>query len=47
MTLDIDDTVDVVHGHQQLSLFTPVLVPLSPDGNQMNGLKVVFAAFER
>jgi alkanesulfonate monooxygenase SsuD/methylene tetrahydromethanopterin reductase-like flavin-dependent oxidoreductase (luciferase family) len=26
---------------------TPVLVPLSPDGNQMNGLKAVFAAFER
>jgi hypothetical protein len=25
---------------------TPVLVPLSPDGNQMNGLKAVFAAFE-
>jgi hypothetical protein len=25
----------------------PVLVPLSPDGNQMNGLKAVFAAFER
>jgi hypothetical protein len=24
-----------------------VLVPLSPDGNQMNGLKAVFAAFER
>jgi hypothetical protein len=21
VTLDIDDTVDVVHGHQQLSLF--------------------------
>lgn len=26
---------------------TPVLVPLSPDGDQMNGLKAVFAAFER
>ena len=26
---------------------TPVLVPLSPDGNQMNGLKTVFDAFER
>ena len=26
---------------------TPVLVPLLPDGNQMNGLKAVFAAFER
>jgi hypothetical protein len=26
---------------------TPVLVPLSPDGNQMNGLRAVFAAFER
>jgi alkanesulfonate monooxygenase SsuD/methylene tetrahydromethanopterin reductase-like flavin-dependent oxidoreductase (luciferase family) len=25
---------------------TPVLVPLSPDGNQMNGLEAVFAAFE-
>jgi hypothetical protein len=24
-----------------------VLVPLSADGNQMNGLKAVFAAFER
>ena len=29
------------------ALPTPVLVPLSPDGNQMNGLKAVFAAFER
>ena len=26
---------------------TPVLVPLSPDGNQINGLKAVFDAFER
>ena len=26
---------------------TPVLVPLSPDGSQINGLKAVFAAFER
>jgi alkanesulfonate monooxygenase SsuD/methylene tetrahydromethanopterin reductase-like flavin-dependent oxidoreductase (luciferase family) len=26
---------------------TPVLVPLSPDGDQMNALKAVFAAFER
>jgi alkanesulfonate monooxygenase SsuD/methylene tetrahydromethanopterin reductase-like flavin-dependent oxidoreductase (luciferase family) len=26
---------------------TPVVVPLSPDGDQMNGLKAVFAAFER
>jgi hypothetical protein len=26
---------------------TPVLVPLSPDGNQMNGLMAVFAALER
>jgi hypothetical protein len=25
---------------------TPVLVPLSLDGNQMTGLKAVFAAFE-
>ena len=25
---------------------TPVLVPLSPDGDQMTGLKAVFAAFE-
>jgi hypothetical protein len=24
VTLDIDDTVDVVHGHQQLSLFNPI-----------------------
>jgi hypothetical protein len=24
-----------------------VLVPLSPDGNQINGLNAVFAAFER
>jgi hypothetical protein len=29
------------------SVTTPVLVPLSPDGYQMNGLKAVFAAFER
>jgi hypothetical protein len=31
--------------------FAPLLDPfadaLSPDGNQMNGLKAVFAAFER
>ena len=26
---------------------TPVLVPLSPDGSQLNGLKAVFTAFER
>lgn len=26
---------------------TPVVVPLSPDGDQINGLKAVFAAFER
>jgi hypothetical protein len=26
---------------------TPVLVPLSPDGDQMNGLKAVFAGFEQ
>ena len=26
---------------------TPVLVPLSPDGSQLNGLKAVFAAFEQ
>ena len=26
---------------------TPVVVPLSPDGDQMNGLKAVLAAFER
>jgi alkanesulfonate monooxygenase SsuD/methylene tetrahydromethanopterin reductase-like flavin-dependent oxidoreductase (luciferase family) len=26
---------------------TPILVPLSPDGDQMNGLKAVFDAFER
>ena len=25
---------------------TPILVPLSPDGNQMNALKAAFAAFE-
>jgi hypothetical protein len=30
-----------------LGIATPVLVPLSPDSNQMNGLKVVFDAFER
>jgi hypothetical protein len=30
VTLDIDDTVDVVHGHQQLSLFNgnrPLITP--------------------
>ena len=32
---------------QSRGITTPVLVPLSPDGNQMNGLKAVFAAFER
>jgi hypothetical protein len=26
---------------------TPVLVPLSPDGSQLNGLKAVFAVFEQ
>ena len=32
---------------QSRGITTPVLVPLSPDGNQINGLKAVFAAFER
>jgi hypothetical protein len=32
---------------REAGITTPVLVPLSPDGNQMNGLKAVFAAFER
>ena len=32
---------------QSRGITTPVLVPLSPDGNQMNGLKAVFAAFEQ
>jgi hypothetical protein len=32
---------------REAGVTTPVLVPLSPDGNQMNGLKAVFAAFER
>ena len=31
---------------REAGITTPVLVPLSPDGNQMNGLKAVFAAFE-
>src|ERR1700738_4534900 len=32
---------------REAGITTPVLVPLSPDGNQMNALKAVFAAFER
>jgi len=32
---------------REAGITTPILVPLSPDGNQMNGLKAVFAAFER
>ena len=32
---------------REAGITTLVLVPLSPDGNQMNGLKAVFAAFER
>ena len=32
---------------REAGITAPVLVPLSPDGNQMNGLKAVFAAFER
>jgi hypothetical protein len=30
---------------REAGITTPVLVPLSPAGNQMNGLKAVFAAF--
>ena len=36
-----------VEQSREAGITTPVLVPLSPDGNQMNGLKAVFAAFER
>jgi hypothetical protein len=32
---------------REAGITTPVLLPLSPGGNQMNGLKAVFAAFER
>jgi hypothetical protein len=32
---------------REAGITAPVLVPLSPDGKQMNGLKAVFAAFER
>ena len=32
---------------REAGITTPVLVPLSPDGNQINGLNAVFAAFER
>src|SRR5579864_6615257 len=32
---------------REAGITTPVLVPLSPDGDQMKGLKAVFAAFER
>jgi hypothetical protein len=32
---------------REAGITTPVVAPLSPDGNQMNGLKAVFAAFER
>jgi SAM-dependent methyltransferase len=32
---------------REAGIITPVLVALSPDGNQMNALKAVFAAFER
>ena len=38
---------DGVEQWRDAGIITPVLVPLSPDGNQMNGLKAVFAAFER
>jgi hypothetical protein len=31
---------------REAGITTLVLVPLSPDGNQMNGLKAVFAAFD-
>jgi alkanesulfonate monooxygenase SsuD/methylene tetrahydromethanopterin reductase-like flavin-dependent oxidoreductase (luciferase family) len=38
---------DGVEAWRDAGITTPVLVPLSPDGDQMNGLKAVFAAFER
>ncbi len=38
---------DGVEEWRAAGITTPVLVPLSPDGDQMNALKAVFAAFER
>jgi alkanesulfonate monooxygenase SsuD/methylene tetrahydromethanopterin reductase-like flavin-dependent oxidoreductase (luciferase family) len=38
---------DGVEEWRAAGITTPVVVPLSPDGDQMNGLKAVFAAFER
>lgn len=37
---------EVVEEWRAAGITTPVLVPLSPDGDQMNALKAVFAAFE-
>jgi alkanesulfonate monooxygenase SsuD/methylene tetrahydromethanopterin reductase-like flavin-dependent oxidoreductase (luciferase family) len=43
----LGDIRDGVEEWRDAGITTPVLVPLSPDGNQMTGLKAVFAAFER
>ena len=37
---------DGVEEWRDAGITTPVIVPLSPDGDQMNGLKAVMAAFE-